>query len=401
MATLTDTKIRKAKEGILADESSPGLRLYVGKTKKTWIYRFRDKRTKKLEQVTLGYYPKMGLAAARLQWAELRVARDQGANVQREHRHQQEGSFTVQKLCDLYVNGYAIKIKRSWREDSRMLDKDICSLWGDTPASDIRRADVIELLTGMVPRGERGAQLLLAAARKAWNFAIDQERVAVNPFARLKVVKGVVMSADTRVHIEKPKPRCLDDRELKKLLTKLPDSPMKDSTKDILLLQLLTASRKGEVCEIQWAEVDTRKKIWTLPAEKAKNKQEHKVMLSQQALDIIKAQPRTNDYVFYSRASCGHVRGDSVNETLARAQKHFKLKHFTPHALRHSALTGLSALGCSREIQNRISNHRDSTMGGLYDQNPRDKEAREWLQKWADHLDSLIVDNVVPISGRG
>jgi hypothetical protein len=26
-----------------------------------------------------------------------------------------------------------------------------------------------------------------------------------------------------------------------------------------------------------------------------------------------------------------------------------------------------------------------------------DAEARAWLQKWADHLDSLRVENVVPL----
>ena len=111
MATLTDTKISETKEGVLTDESSPGLRLNIGKTKKTWVYRFRDKRTKKLQQITLGYFnPKlkthMGLADARLQWAEMRASRDQGENVKQTHQHQQEGDFTVERLVDLCINGY-------------------------------------------------------------------------------------------------------------------------------------------------------------------------------------------------------------------------------------------------------------------------------------------------------
>ena len=161
------------------------------------------------------------------------------------------------------------------------------------------------------------------------------------------------------------------------------------------MLQLLTASRKGEVCAIEWSEVDLEERVWTLPEEKAKNGQEHRVMLSRQAVKLIKAQPRANPYVFSANTSCGHIRPDSVNEELSANMKHFKLKHFTPHALRHSALTGLSELGASRELQNRISNHKDSSIAALYDHSKRDEEAQKWLQKWANHLDSLTVDNVV------
>ena len=51
---------------------------------------------------------------------------------------------------------------------------------------------------------------------------------------------------------------------------------MRDSIKDILLLQLLTASRKGEVCVIRWDEVDLDDEdVWVVPEAKAKNEQEH------------------------------------------------------------------------------------------------------------------------------
>jgi integrase len=336
----------------------------------------------------------MGLADARAQWNELQSARGDGKDVKKECQLQEEGEVTVSKLVDHYLDEYAKLIKRSWKEDKRMLEKDITEEWGDRPAADITRAEVMVLLTSMVPRGERGAQLLLAAARKAWNHAIDRERLQSNPFARLKIVKGVVMSTETRVNYTKPKPRCLQGKELKIFLVNLPTSDMRDSIKDILLLQLLTASRKGEACAIRWDEVED--KVWTIPAEKAKNEQEHRVMLSRQALKIIKAQSRVNDFVFAANTSSGHIRPDSVNEEASSNQKHFKLKHWTPHALRHTALTGLSELGANREIQNRISNHKDSSIAALYDHNQRDDEARKWLQKWANHLDSLAEKNVVP-----
>ena len=221
---LTDTAIRSAKEGSYPDGACPGLRLRVGKTRKAWIYRYRNKTTNKLEQVTIGQYPRIGLADARAQWDELQSARGANKDVQCEQAQVVEGDFTVTRLVDHYLDEYAKLIKRSWREDKRMLEKDITSRWGGRLAADITRAEVMALLTEMVPRGERGAQLLLAAARKAWNHAIDRERLQTNPFARLKIVKGVVMGAGTHVRVSKPKPRCLQGKELKTFLTALPDS---------------------------------------------------------------------------------------------------------------------------------------------------------------------------------
>jgi integrase len=397
---LTDTKVRAATEGTYPDPAHPGLRLRVGKSKKTWLYRYRDKD--KLKQVTLGQYFDDPKTKQHMTLAEARAKRDalsavNKKDVKREHQLQQEGEETVTSLVDHYLDEYAKHIKRSWKEDKRMLEKDLTKIWGDRPAADVTRVEVMELLTSMVPRGQRGAQLLLAAARKAWNHAIDRDRLQTNPFARLKIVKGVVMGAGNKVRNNKPKPRCLRGTEIKTFLTKLPTSNMRQGIKDILLLQLLTANRKGEVCAVRWDEIDMDEKVWTIPMEKTKSEQEHRVMLSRQALKLIEAQPQVNDYVFGSKkTSCGHIRPDAVNEALSRCMDHFGLKHFTPHAMRHTALTGLSMLGANREIQNRCSNHKDSSIGGPYDHNELDAEARKWLQKWANHLDSLTADNVVP-----
>jgi integrase len=396
---LTDAFVRKAREGVYPDAASPGLRLKVGVTKKTWLYRYRDPHTDSLKQVTLGQYPRLGLAAARLQWGDLSAARANGEDVQRVHQRAAEGEFTVTKLVDLYLDTYARAIKRSWQEDKRQLELDVVKRWGERPAHEITRPEVIALLTEVALRGNRAAELLLAAARKAWNHAIDHERLQANPWARLKVVRGVVMAAGTRVRDQKPRPRVLQGKELQTFLAKLPTAPLSQAIKDIFRLQLLTASRKGEVAAILWSEIDDEG-VWTLPGAKAKNGQEHRVMLSRQALALIEAQPRTDEHVFPTRRGSGQIRPGGINAALKRALPHFGLPDFTPHALRHSALTLLSELGASREVQNRISNHADRSIAGLYDHNRRDEEAREWLQRLADHLDSLTAKNVVVLGGR-
>ena len=56
-------------------------------------------------------------------------------------------------------------------------------------------------------------------------------------------------------------------------------------------------------------------------------------------------------------------------------------------------------MGCNVEVRDRISNHRRnalSDMDARYNRFEYDQEARDWLKRWANHLDGLR-DNVVSI----
>ena len=238
--------------------------------------------------------------------------------------------------------------------------------------------------------------LLLAVCRKVWNYALPRDNdIIANPFARLKVIKGVCMDAGEKVSIEQKPTRCLingrDESDLKVFLAKLPTAPMHQDTRDILMLQLLTACRKGEVCEMSWDDINLRSGVWTIPPEKTKNKTEHRVMLPQQALELLKGREGRKGYTFASRSNVGHIRGDSVNQTITTCLDHFGIKPWVPHTLRHTAITGLSMQGCPEVVIARIANHKRSSITSRYDHNPHDDEAREWLQKWADYLDELAA----------
>jgi len=63
---------------------------------------------------------------------------------------------------------------------------------------------------------------------------------------------------------------------------------------------ILTASRSGEVRGAKWSEIDLKKKVWTIPANRMKAKQEHEVPLSSSAIDLIQKQGRVagSDLIF-------------------------------------------------------------------------------------------------------
>jgi len=54
---------------------------------------------------------------------------------------------------------------------------------------------------------------------------------------------------------------------------------------------ILTAARTAEVLGADWSEIDLGSKLWTIPAERMKAKQEHMVPLSDRAVEILESLP--------------------------------------------------------------------------------------------------------------
>ncbi|WP_298159791.1 site-specific integrase [Brevundimonas sp.] len=63
---------------------------------------------------------------------------------------------------------------------------------------------------------------------------------------------------------------------------------------------ILTAARSGEVRGAKWSEIDLIEKVWTVPGDRMKAGKEHRVPLSQPALDLLAALPKIagTDFVF-------------------------------------------------------------------------------------------------------
>lgn len=61
---------------------------------------------------------------------------------------------------------------------------------------------------------------------------------------------------------------------------------------------ILTAARTGEVTGARWEEFDLTAKVWTVPAGRIKGGREHRVPLSERAIEILRALPREAEFAF-------------------------------------------------------------------------------------------------------
>ena len=71
---------------------------------------------------------------------------------------------------------------------------------------------------------------------------------------------------------------------------------------------VLTAARSGEVRHARWREIDLRTKTWTVPAERMKARREHRVPLSDAAIELLGEPREPGDLLF--AAGVGGVQGD-------------------------------------------------------------------------------------------
>jgi integrase len=72
---------------------------------------------------------------------------------------------------------------------------------------------------------------------------------------------------------------------------------------------ILTAARTGEALGAVWSELDLEAAVWTIPGARMKTGQPHRVPLSHQSVELLRALPRESELVFIG-SKIGHAVGN-------------------------------------------------------------------------------------------
>ena len=389
------------------DAQVPGLRVRCSATgKKVFFYRYRS-QDRVLREVILGDVGPLTLAKARDAAFKKRLERQQGVDPQlekrkareeamREREAERQREYTVGDLVEEYIEEGLSKQKRG-AESARLLRRDVIPLFGNKPAIELTRRELQdELIRPTLLKHPRKATQLLSRIRCAYLHAIEQGRL---PDSFSSPTVGIKGASQVR------RKRALTDAELATFLKWLPHSPYSRTVREALTLVLLTGCRSGEIVSGRWRDIDLNRGVWTM--RETKNGEPHDVMLSQQAVELLKYRQGIDKiFVFPSPRAGQHV----AQKALGLAQ--YTARHdtgdkplqdpiqvpWTVHDLRRTVATGLARLACPRVVQDRILNHVDTSVGAIYDRHSYDGEARAWLQKWANYMDALKASNVVALS---
>lgn len=370
------------------DSSTPGFGVRVSPAgRRTFVYLYRFEGLAR--RMTLGVYPRMGLATARARCAEAREllvekGRDPGAELVKGKRARRDAP-SVKDLADEYIEKWAKRRKRSWKEDERLLNSNVLPLIGRKKAADVTRRDVIEILDTMMERGAPiSANRTLAVTRKMFRFGITRDLVPYNP------CEAVAAPAE-----ENRRDRVLTVVEIKQFWKALEkkDVAMTDAMRICLQLMLVTAQRRREVVTVKWSHIDLTAGWWAIPKEIAKNNLPHRVPLSPLACKLLReAKKCTKDsvYVFPNPSDSGPIRDDAISKAVRRNEKVFGIDHFTPHDLRRTAASRMASMGISRVTIGKILNHVEPGVTAVYDRHGYDQEKRKALNAWGRKLESII-----------
>jgi len=349
------------------DRNDPRLGLRVSYTgSKTFVAHLRINGCRR--KPTLGRYPSLSLKAAR------RELQQKVQQLTEDENNTNEESPTFSRLANDYLEKHAKRHKKSWREDQRMLQRTIIPAFTGKLACEIRRRDVRQLLESIYDRGAHtAANRHRALLSVVFNFGIEREYLEANPCI------GV-----PKLHREKPRRRCLSDSELETVFSVL--TTRREWFRDFFLLVLFTGQRKKEVLQLPWEELDLPNRVWTLAPSRSKNGQEHRIPLSDPALEILKRRYRNrvgDGVVFPGKTPSLPItnpRKQLVHVNAALSQP------FTFHDIRRTVATRLLRIGIAPHLCDKILNHANLPVRIPYHHYGYDEEKREALGALAEHL---------------
>lgn len=364
---------------------------------KTWISRYRDPRSGKLVKVTIATCTDKTLADARIEHGEIRKLLRKGKDprqLRREAKQAEQTAGTVGELAKEYLDRYAKKHKKSWKEDERILNKDILPEWRDRKAKDITRRDIIRLLDGIMDRGAPvSANNALARISRLFWFAVDRG----------------ILEASPCVGIRAPGPKGTRDRVLSEdevrtfwhVLSRTEDTqdaPAPNMTTPLRLalkLQLVTAQRRGEIAIAERTEFDLECGWWTIPAEHAKNGNTHRVPLTETAVALVNELFELGGDSVYllptpKRKEDQPITPRALSRAIRNNRALFPGAPFGPHDLRRTAATFMAAAGVPRLVVGKVLNHTEQDITAVYDRHAYEKEKREALDAWETKLLGIL-----------
>ncbi len=384
---------------------------------KSWAVRYRSADGRPRKYTIPGTYPAIDLRSARELAQQVLVAVARGGDPAAEKKAARRGAKVpadrdlVEKVVEQFIERYAKANTKSWPETKRILDREVVAPWKGKHLADLRRADVHELLDGVVDRGSPVmANRVLAAVRKMCAWAVERGIVETSPCDKVKAPTA-----------EKSRDRVLGDDELKLFWTACdalgwPFGPL-------FKLLALTGQRRDEVGKMQWSELDLDKALWTLPRERAKNDTQHVIPLSGPALAILRALPRVGPFVFSTNgvtAVSGFAKAKERLDTLIQAawvkeaqeagrdpESVKPIPDFVLHDLRRTAATGMARLGIALPVIEKVLNHVSGSFAGIvgvYQRHGFRDEMRHALDAWGGFVERLCAEpgaNVVEMRAVG
>ncbi len=366
-----------------------GLGLRVSHTgQKTFYLTYMQKG--RSQRVTLGTYPDLKLAAARLKASRMIEALNAGGDPRSLEDPAQTGPArpepkgprfeeAVEDFVSLYCK---VHNKASTAtETERQLRARFLPLWRGRTLLSLTADDVLWVLDDLVRTGRPSAAVhAYSTIRTFFGWCESRRLIPESPCYKLKppAKKG-------------KRSRVLTDEELARVwhaATSLgyPYGPM-------VHLLILTLQRRGEICGMLARELSADGRFLMLPAERTKNGEAHTVPLLPRARALLTTLPRFDSpFLFPARGKLDRPF-NGYSPAKRALDEACPIAPWTLHDLRRTGATGLGNLGVAPHVIERILNHSSESfdgVSGLYNRAKYLPQMREALALWAAHVKRVV-----------
>ena len=349
---------------------------------KSWAVRYRSAGMPRKH--TFGPYPAIDLKSARAVGAKALRAAAEGRDPGREKAHTRSTRpNTVESVTVDFIERHCNRSNRprTAQETERLLRVHVLPRWRGRLISDITRRNVLDVLDRLVDDGTPiSANRTLAAMRKLFNWAVERDIVPASPCAGVKPPTA-----------ERSRDRVLTDPELK-LVWQAADRIGYPFGAMVQLLAL-TGQRRDEVARMTWAELDLKRKLWTLPAERVKNNQPHEVPLSDAVVAVLKSLPRIQGPYVLTTNGEAPASNYGKNKRRLDALLPADMPPWRLHDLRRTVASGMARLDINLPVIEKVLNHTSGSFAGIvgvYQKHSFADEKRVALDKWAAHVTRLV-----------
>ena len=436
-ALTTDTQIKRAIKDAQGQKrvyhtigGYAGLRLRLRGGCIEFQHRYTHPITGKRKEMTLGQYPALTLEQARQTHADnmRMLAQMIDPITQRDNERAKQATAitnTFQAVADDWLNELTSNpdhqpAPSTLRNVNNYL-RPLVTAFGKFPVSEISTQQVLALCRDIQKEYVHKGNRVKHMAQRIFAHAVLKGLIEYNPVTQLSGAKALKPTR-TKHHasLTDPKDFAVLLRDIDRL-----SNENQPYNKPILQLLALTFARVGDICAMQWADIDLNAKQWAFKPQKGQRREDMVeslvVPLAPQAIAVIKQMQSLtggHEYVFYNakRKKGNYQDPQAVNKVLNDPSMNsggigsnyegrgYKEVH-TPHGFRASAKTILmERLGYDElltEIQ--LGHQMLNKYGKAYNRMQAIPERTRMMTDWANYLDNIKagkIDNVIHTSFR-
>lgn len=337
----------------------------------TFNYRFRW--LGKQQRIKIGRYPGISLAKARKRVDKYKQILLEGLDPRTVQAEQYEKRLLVGIYADF------LKLKRSELKPTTMAlyDSTFNKYVKNLGSIDVERysyqnwIEYFDKVRKMSSASNAGMILKRFKAIIRW----AKSRGAIKTSEILTIPVSAVGATMTK------RKRKLEWDEIIGLWRKIESSKSSPQCKTCVQLLILTGARNAEIREARRKEFNLEKRLWILPEERSKNKNQIRRPLSSgsikliEALDLIYGKDR--EFLIEGDKKGRPLTTHAVNRFVQRMNKHLNFQYFVPHDFRRTISTRLSEEKVELHVTEKMLGH---SLGGILEVYNK----HDWLEEQRD-----------------